>query len=155
MLIIRKAQQDDRSSIGNVHAAAVAGISTPLYTPEELQAWAIPKTPEDYETLISEREFYVAEENGLISGFGVLNKDIGLIEAVYVRPNVGRRGVGLELISALEETAIAHGLKCLRLNASLNAVPFYEKAGYVASERSTYRLSTGVEIACVPMQKEL
>jgi N-acetylglutamate synthase-like GNAT family acetyltransferase len=137
----------------NVHSAAVAGIRTALYTPEEIQAWAVPKKPESYEDSIRSKEFFVAEEDGIVKGFGVLNQDSAEVEAVYVSPNAGRRGIGLELLRKLEERARALGLGVLRLNASLNAVPFYQRAGYVAQEKSKYRLSTGLEIACVPMLK--
>lgn len=153
MLTIRRSRQEDCQSIGNVHAAAVAGIRTALYTPEEIQAWAVPKKRESYEESIRSKEFFVAEENGIIIGFGVLNQESAEVEAVYVSPGAGRRGIGLELLRKLEERAVVLGLGVLRLNASLNAVPFYKRAGYVAQEQSKYRLSTGVEIACVPMVK--
>ena len=154
MLKIRRAGQEDCYSIGNVHAAAVRGIRTTLYTPEEIQAWAVPRNPSSYEESISSKEFFVAEDGGAIVGFGVLNQEIVEVEAVYVTPGAGR-GIGLEVLRKLEERASALGLSMLRLNASLNAVPFYEKAGYVAQERSKYRLLTGVEIACVPMVKAM
>jgi putative acetyltransferase len=153
MLNIRRARREDCQSIGSVHAAAVRGIRTVLYTPEEIQAWAVPRKPESYEELIRAKEFFVAEVDGVIVGFGVLNQESAEVEAVYVSPDVGRRGIGLEVLRKLEERASALGLMALRLNASLNAVPFYEKAGYVAQERSKYRLLNGVEIACVPMVK--
>jgi len=137
----------------DVHSAAVAGICTDLYTPAEIQAWAVPKKPESYEESIRSKEFFVAEEHGTILGFGVLNQQTAEVEAVYVSPQAGRRGIGLELLRKLEERGGALGLGVLRLNASLNAVPFYKRAGYVAQQQSKYRLSTGVEIACVPMVK--
>ena len=141
--------------MGSVHTAAVGGICTSMYTPEELLAWAVPRTPESYEELIRSREFFVAEMDDVIVGFGVLNEKSAEVEAIYVSPVAGRRGIGLELLRALEERASSFGLEMLRLNASLNAVQFYEKAGYVAQERSKYRLLTGIEIACVPMVKLL
>lgn len=155
MLKIRRARQEDCHSIGIVHAAAVSGIRTGVYTPEEIQAWAVPKKPESYEESIRIKEFFVAEDEGVIVGFGVLNQEVAEVEAVYVSPEAGRRGIGLELLRKLEERASDLGIRELRLNASLNAVPFYEKAGYVAQERSKYRLLTGVEIACIPMVKAL
>ena len=155
MVNIRRARREDCQSIGSVHAAAVRGIRTNLYTPEEIQAWAIPRKPESYEESIRSKEFLVAEEGGVIVGFGVLNQERAEVEAVYVSPGAGRRGIGLEVLRRLEERARALGLGVLRLNASLNAVPFYERAGYVAQERSRYRLSTGVEIGCVPMVKTM
>jgi L-amino acid N-acyltransferase YncA len=153
MLTIRRSRHEDCQSIGNVHSAAVAGIRTTLYTPEEIQAWAVPKRLESYQESIRINEFFVAEEDGIIIGFGVLNPEDTVVEAVYVSPGAGRRGIGLALLRKLEERAHALGLGVLRLNASLNAVPFYKRAGYVAQEESKYRLSTGVEIACVPMVK--
>jgi putative acetyltransferase len=155
MLNIRGALQEDCQSIMSVHVAAVTGIRTSLYTPEEIQAWASPKKPESYEESIRSKEFYVAEEGDVIVAFGVLNQNSAEVEAVYVSPRAGRRGIGREVLLKLEERARALGLKELRLNASLNAVPFYKRAGYVAQEESKYRLSTGVEIACVPMVKAM
>lgn len=153
MLKIRRARQEDCHSIGKVHSAAVKGIRTAQYTPEEIQAWAVPRDPASYEDSIRAKEFFVAEDGDAIVGFGVLNQLIAEVEAVYVDPEAGRRGIGLEVLRNLEERARDLGLSELRLNASLNAVPFYEKAGYMAQERSKYRLLTGVEIACVPMVK--
>ncbi len=153
MLTIRRSRQEDCQSIGSVHSAAVAAIRTDLYTPEEIRSWAVPKKPESYKESIRSKEFFVAEEDGIILGFGVLNQESAEVEAVYVSPEAGRRGIGLELLRKLEERARALGLGVLRLNASLNAVPFYRRAGYLGQEVSKYRLTTGVEIACVPMVK--
>jgi putative acetyltransferase len=155
VVIIRKADQADCSSIAHVHTAAVRAISTSLYTPEEIEAWARPRTPEDYTQSIRTKEFYVAVGEGTIVGFGVLNQESREIEAVYVSPNVGSRGVGRMILCRLEDRARGLGLDELSLNASLNAVRFYQDAGYVAQEESKYRLSSGVEIACVPMCKSL
>lgn len=155
MLNIRKARREDCRIIAGVHAAAVGGIRTALYTPEEIRAWAVPKKPESYEESIVSKEFFVAEEGSVIVGFGVLNQKSAEVEAVYVSPGAGRRGIGLAVLRKLEERARANGISVLRLNASLNAVPFYERAGYAAQEVSKYRLATGVEIACVPMIKPM
>jgi N-acetylglutamate synthase-like GNAT family acetyltransferase len=138
-----------------VHVDAVTGIRTALYTPEEIQAWAAPKKPESYEELIRTREFFVAEDDEVIVGFGVLNQNSAEVEAVYVSPKAGRQGIGLKVLQKLEQRARTLGLEELRLNASLNAVPFYKRAGYAGKEESKYRLSTGVEIACIPMVKSL
>ena len=155
MLTIRRATQQDCPSIARVHTGAVAAIATDLYTPEELKAWAIPRSPESYAESIRDKEFYVAEDDDGIVGFGVLNQASSVVEAVFVSPEVTRRGVGLMVLEWLEQRARALGLESLSLNASLNAVPFYRRAGYAAQERSKYRLATGVEIPCVPMIKSL
>src|SRR5678816_4883990 len=115
MLKIRRARQEDCHSIGSVHTAAVTGIRTDEYTPEEIQAWAVPREPSSYEAYIRSKEFYVAEDEGAIVGFGVLNQEIGEVEAVYVSPTAGRRGIGLKVLGQLEARASDLGIKELRL----------------------------------------
>ena len=66
MLTIRKAREADCESISSVHTAAVRAIRTTLYTPEEIQAWATPKTPENYAESVRTKEFFVAVEGGAI-----------------------------------------------------------------------------------------
>jgi hypothetical protein len=63
--------------------------------------------------------------------------------------------MGLMILGQPEERARALGLEVVSLNASLNAVRFYKRAGYVAQEGSKYRLPSGVEIPCVPLVKRL
>ena len=157
MQCLRFAEHDKRIATRSAGCTPLPSLvyDTTLYTPEEIQAWAVPEDPASYEESIRSKEFYVAEDGDAIVGFGVLNPEIAEVEAVYVTPGTGRRGIGLEVLRKLEERARALGLSALTLNASLNAVPFYEKAGYVAQERSKYRLFTGVEIACVPMVKAI
>ncbi|HEX3281098.1 MAG TPA: GNAT family N-acetyltransferase [Pyrinomonadaceae bacterium] len=155
MLTIRRAQQEDCDSIARVHSAAVTGIRTTMYTAEELQSWGTPKKAESYQESIRTKEFFVADDDGVVMGFAILKPENGEVEAVYVSPKAGRRGVGLALLRKLDERARAHSLSVIHLYSSLNAVPFYKRAGYVAQEQSKYRLSTGVEIACVPMTKTI
>ncbi len=152
-MLIRKAQPEDCQFIRDVHCATVTAIRTSLYTAEEIQAWAVPKKLESYQESILTKEFLVAEDENAIIGFAVLNPESSEVEAVYVSPAAEGRGVGRELLRELENRAEVLGLEALRLNASLNAAPFYNKAGYVGAEQSKYRLSTGVEIACIPMVK--
>ncbi|MGH9905326.1 MAG: GNAT family N-acetyltransferase [Pyrinomonadaceae bacterium] len=92
MLKIRRAQKEDCQSISSVHVAAVTAIRTTLYTHEEIQAWAFPKKLESYEESVSTKQFFVAEEDGVIAAFGVLNPESAEVEAVYVSPKKGSRG---------------------------------------------------------------
>jgi GNAT superfamily N-acetyltransferase len=88
----------------------------------------------------------VAEEDGQIPGFGVLDLGRSLINATYVSPKAVRRGIGRSLVEAMESAAKQGGVSQLHLNSTLNAVPFYERLGYVQRKTASNRLPTGVEL---------
>src|SRR5262249_50102911 len=123
------------------------------YSPEEIEAFAAPRPIESYEQLVQTRDFYVATSDDVIVGFGVLNRETGMIDAVFASPEAKGQRVGLTLLQTLEKLARSLGIKTLSLNASLNAVGFYLKAGYEAQQESTYQLASGFRIRCVPMTK--
>jgi N-acetylglutamate synthase-like GNAT family acetyltransferase len=155
MFTVRRAKEEDSEGIWRVHMRAIRDIANSHYTPEEIEAWAGPRKPEHYVESIRNSEFYVAEEDGNVIGFGTLNYKQNEIEAVYVSPEVVRRRVGSAILRRLEERARDLGLKSLKMDASLNAVPFYRSAGYESQKGTKHRLASGVEIGCVLMTKEL
>jgi N-acetylglutamate synthase-like GNAT family acetyltransferase len=156
MFVVRRAKEDDGETIGHVHRRSIREICGALYPPEIIEAWAAPRKAEHYAKAIRDKDFFVAEDReGAVVGFGVLNREAREVEAVYVHPEVKRRGVGMKILRALEAVARDAGLETLRLNASLNGIPFYERAGYVWREEGAHRLANGAEIACVLMDKRL
>ena len=155
MFTIRRARQEDKGAIWRVHGEAIRGTCAGHYPPEVIEIWAGRLRPEKYAEAIDRFEFFVAEEGGAVVGFGELGPEAGAIQGLYVSPEVKGRGVGRELLCALEERARAYGLKSLRLTSSLNAVPFYERAGFEAVGELTETIGPGVERASVRMFKEL
>jgi len=155
MPTIRRARQEDREAIWRVHGGAIRGTCAGHYPPEVIEIWAGRLRPEKYAGAIDKYEFFVAEEGGVVVGFGELGPEAGAIQGLYVSPEVKGRGVGWKLLCTLEERARAYGLKSLRLTSSLNAVPFYERAGFRAVEELTEIIGPGVERASVRMFKEL
>lgn len=156
MFVIRRATEDDSEAIGDIHRRSIRELCAALYPPEVIEAWAAPRKAEHYSQSIRTKDYFVAEDaEGTVVGFSVLCRERCEVDAVYVHPAVKRRGLGMRLLRALEELARASGIETLRLNASLNGVPFYERAGYEWLEPGAHRLPNGVEIACVLMSKRL
>jgi len=155
MFTIRRARQEDKEAIWRVHGSAIRGSCAGHYPREVIEVWAGRLRAEKYAEAIDRYEFFVAEEGGAVVGFGELGPEAGAIQGLYVSPDVSGRGVGRKLLSTLEERARAHGLKSLRLTSSLNAVPFYERAGFEAVGELTETIGPGVERASVRMFKEL
>ncbi|MDQ2734459.1 MAG: GNAT family N-acetyltransferase [Pseudomonadota bacterium] len=59
------------------------------------------------------------------------------------------------MLAQLEASARTLGIAELSLDASLNAVSFYERAGYSAAAESDHELAPGVSIPCIAMRKDL
>jgi putative acetyltransferase len=155
MFTIRRAMQEDKEAIWRVHGSAIRETCASHYPREVIDVWAGRLRPEKYAEAIERHDFFVAEEDGRVVGFGELGREAAAIQGLYVSPEVKGRGVGRRLLSALEERARSYGLKSLRLTSSLNAVAFYERAGFKAVEELTEAIGPGVERASVRMFKEL
>ena len=153
-ITIRRARQEDRGAIWHVHTRAIREVCRSHYSERELQIWTEVLKPDRYTEQIRKGPFYVAVQDGSIIGFGNLNQKSGEIEALYVAPDHVGRGVGMGILQALENVALNSGLKLLRLSSSLNAVRFYEMAGYKPQRPKRWLLPSEM-VVCVPMIKEL
>jgi GNAT superfamily N-acetyltransferase len=111
--------------------------------------------PDVFGELIRTKEFFVAECDGLVIGFGFLDQEARQIEAIFVAPSFVRHGIGSALLGMLERTAQEAGCTSLRLSASLNAVAFYNAAGYRAEKEATWQHPSGFALPCVHMQKTI
>jgi ribosomal protein S18 acetylase RimI-like enzyme len=155
MLTLRKAIAEDCESVWRVFTRAVRGLARSHYTPEQVEAWAALRGPEDFVGPIEQQIFFVAEEHSEVVGYGQLDATTGVVGAVYVVPEIAGRGAGRLLLAALEVKAREAGLEALRLRASLNAVGFYRHMGYAVEREEAHRLPSGVEFAVVQMVKSL
>lgn len=157
---IRPAVPDDAEAIVAVHYAAVHGTAAADYDEETCRSWS---PPVDGERLAAYRHSEAAEgwlsmvavSSGRVVGFAMIVPDMSELRAVYVAPDVGRRGIGARLLREAESLARAHGLCALRLDSSLTAERFYAAHGYVSQGRAEHTLRSGVRMACVPMRKVL
>jgi putative acetyltransferase len=155
MVTVRRARPEDGDEIGRVHRSSIRELCGGHYAPEKIEVWARPRPPGHYERAILDKEFYVAEEGGEIVGFGTLNAETCEVEAVYVGPAAAGRGVGIKILLTLEGRARELGLEGLRLDSSLNAVGFYERAGFRVEGVGEHRLGGAVDIPCAHMSKRL
>ncbi|SIR16342.1 putative acetyltransferase [Haladaptatus litoreus] len=158
MASIRPATEADAKAILDLHVASIRAFGPERYRDEQVEAWATkPLGSAPYrESVRNEFEhIVVAEVNGQIAGFGRLDYGNAVVDAVYVHPDFARDGVGSALLSHLESKAAAKTIDSLSLRASLNAVPFYEQAGYERVETLSHETTGGVELACVEMTKNL
>ena len=152
---IRAAVGDDAEAVWRVHTASIRGLCAGWYTEQEIAVWTGRLIAEAYRRAIEAHVMVVAERGGAVVGFGELDLERAEIVAVYVLPEVAGTGVGSDLLAHLEETARAADRARLTLCASLNAEAFYARRGWRAGAREKHRLTPGVAVDCVRMDKDL
>lgn len=128
----RSAGPLDGAGLLRVHVDAIRAVPTVFYSDEVKASWAHGLSPEGYaRSMAAGEEFEVAiNVAGAIVGFcGV--KD-GCIYGLYVHPSAQGRGIGRRLTAGGERRAAIQrpSASIWPLDASLNAVPFYESIGY-------------------------
>jgi putative acetyltransferase len=158
---IRPSTPDDAEGILHAHYSAVHETATKDYSELILNVWSRPVDAQriaahrtKMETDKSIISFVAVDEFGKVLGFGELVPPETL-GAIYVAAPVGRCGVATGLFKTLEAKARELGMKVLKMDSSLTAVPFYTRHGFRELERKTHRLADGLMMACINMEKRL
>ena len=154
---LRRALVSDREAIRDLHTSSIRTLCRDFYSAEQIEAWSGFLKPESYRLILEDtgRHVWVAEVSGALAGFGQLNPVSRELEALYVHPDHAGRGIGRALLSHLEGLARKAGVASLRLTATLNAVPFYERSGWVVASRGMHTHPSGLALACAFMTRDL
>lgn len=154
MLVVRKAKQEDKKSMWDVQVNSIKEICKSHYTQDEIQAWLGLLKPKRFKETIESKAVFVAIDGDDIVGFGQLDQENGHIEDLYVRPDHAKRGVGMKILLTLEDVAKRSGSLLLHGNSTLNAIRFYEKAGFKLTRQMKYLLPNNM-VACIHIVKKL
>lgn len=122
--------------------------------PEIIAAWCESKTPGHLQAAFGDPNLHWILANlpdDSPVGIGLLSA-AGVIMALYVHPEVVRRGVGSLLLSALTKEASARGLTRLELESTSTAHAFYLRHGFM--DVRTPVLHFGC-VRAFPMEKSL
>jgi GNAT superfamily N-acetyltransferase len=151
----RRATRQDAASIWRVRTRAIEAIPQSYYDEQDIARWARAGMPDAFEDVIVSSNVVVAEQDRQIIGWGLLDKSASQVEAVFVHPDSQRRGVASRILAIIEVIACSTGVRSLTLSSTLNAVPFYEHAGFQRHSRTKYHHPDGFDLDCVVMVKEL
>lgn len=146
---IRQGTPKDAFATWKVLKAAVTPLIGRPYSRDQVDAWI----DDEWGSSISAHTMLVAESQGRIIGFARFNGEE--LEALYVHPDEAGHRVGELLLASVEQAASARHVGTLHLDAALNAVPFYQAAGYQAVGQSMPRFDNGVALPCLRMQKKI
>jgi GNAT superfamily N-acetyltransferase len=151
---IRKACADDAAAAWEIRKAAILSQCQGHDAPELLAIWTDGAITGEFVQFVVEH-LYVATEGEAVVGTGMIDRDTGRLDAIMVRPNMMRQGIGRQMLTFLEDIARAAGLTELTLDSTLNAAEFYRSCGFVGEAKGTYRSPRGITLDCIPMVKSL
>ena len=154
-ITLRPALPFDIAALWALRTVAVRVSCATHYAPEQIAAWTASPVPPAYAAMLAAGGGVVAMWDEAIAGYAMLNVDKHEVDAVFVDPARAGLGIGRQLLMALEQLARQRGMARLRLSASLNAVPFYQAAGFVALRAEAYAHPSGISLASVAMEKVL
>lgn len=151
----RPATEADLAVLWALRTRAVRISCASHYPPEVIDTWSAAAPPATMPLLVRAGGGIVAEDAGRLLGYAVLDAETGEVDAVFVDPGAHGQGIGRALLAALEAMARAQDLDRLFLSASLNAVPFYERAGFRALRERLVPHRSGIAIQALQMEKRL
>lgn len=158
MVQIREGQEGDSEGIFKTHVASVDGVDGTAYNEEERAVWKAGAASVTYTFDDPEAVFLVAETDDEIVGFAEASFENRELEMLYVDPAYQSRGVATLLSDEVERRLRSRGVGPLYVEASMNAVPFYERVGYerVGTHQKQITIDgDSVEMEMVDMKKEL
>ena len=154
-ITLRPALPDDIVALWALRTVAVRVSCATHYAPEQIAVWTASPVPPAYAAMLAAGGGIVAMQDDAITGYAMLDANKQEVDAVFVDPACACLGIGKRLLAALELLARQRGIVRLHLSASLNAVPFYAAAGFVALREEAYAHPSGISLASVAMEKAL
>jgi GNAT superfamily N-acetyltransferase len=170
------AQRGDLPALQQIVAGSVRQLSRGFYSQQQIES-ALHYVFGIDSTLIADQSYFVARIDQEIAGCGGWSRrnrlyggdqhasssegmldparDAARIRAFFVVPAYARRGVASALYERCASAASSAGYRRLELMATLPGVPFYERMGFVAIERSVDRLPDQCEVEFVRMQRSI
>jgi GNAT superfamily N-acetyltransferase len=158
MLEIRALSVDDLSTARYVVDTAFARGAKDYYSAADIEAFGeFVRTPLYGDVLLGNRAYgaWVGSEMIGVAAWsiGEGKSPTARILALFVRPPFGGEAIGTRLVEYLEDEARAAGYRALETSATLNAVSFFERLGYLETRRGAWGLPSGREMPMAFMRK--
>lgn len=150
----REGVPEDGRGLLSVHTRAIEIVSVKDYGPDVARSWAHGLTPEGYaRSMAGGERFEVAVNDGAIIGFCGIKP--GVICGLFVDPDHMRRGVATQLLSHALNWMSAQQCERVEIEATLTAIPFYQRHGFRALARKNKPTRGGLDMALVDMDRPL
>lgn len=128
--IIREIKIEDVEEVTSFVRRCIKEVNSKVYPAEVINYIHNYYSPEFLKSIINKKHIIVYEENSKVFGTASINLEERYISSVFVDPDHHHKGIGTQLMNAIEDYAKDKRLKKVYLNASLNAENFYKDRGY-------------------------
>jgi putative acetyltransferase len=130
MINVRLFKAQDAEQIARLFHETIREINIRDYSNSQVRAWAPDNIHfRNWVEVCSNRFTYVADDEGVIAGFGELEPN-GHIDCFYCHKNYQRCGVGSQIYRAIETKAVELPVNRLFTEASITAKPFFQRQGF-------------------------
>ena len=145
---IRYFRDSDADDVSTIVLRNLREVNSKDYPSEVIEDIASCSLPEHYISHSRQqyRETFVAETEGKVVGTASLARDNRTTDeeyiclTVFVHPEYHGKGIGRALMERIEDAACGKGAKVLHVPASITALPFYRKLGYIEDATAQFNL---------------
>ena len=133
--VIRPARLGDGAAVFEITKRSVEGLARGSYPDDVIDDWMGARSPEFYEKLITRSRMFVAERSdGTV--VALVDTVPGEVTRLFILPEAAGKGLGKRLLALGIEKASENFDGPVRVEATLNAVDFYKKHGFVTVHRA-------------------
>lgn len=141
-LDFRRATAGDVDAIADAHRDSITELRAQHYPPYIVLEWAGVVRPELYLDAMGRGEVFFVATGTLAGHAAVLGFSSDYVidggrhgTSAYIRGVVARQGIGSRLLSLAESYGRARGETSVEIEATLGAVEFYRRHGFVEMKR--------------------
>ncbi len=158
LLEIRPLSVDDLSTARYVIGAAFARSAKEHYSVSDIDAFAAFVRSPHYADILLGNHAYAAWVGSEMVGVAAWSASeaqspTARVLALFVHPLFAGHGIGTRLAEFLKDEAAAAGYRALEASATINAVPFFERLGFLEIRRSVWALPSERDLPIVLMRE--
>lgn len=148
----RGGRADDAPALWALRTRCVRELCRSHYPDAVIARWSASPPPPRYPGLIAEGGCVVADDvQGRLLGYGILVLQDNEVDALFVAPEQAGKGLGQAVLQRL--LALADPQRDVLLSASLNAVAFYRRAGFLDEGEQAYLHPSGITLEARRMRR--
>jgi ribosomal protein S18 acetylase RimI-like enzyme len=137
---ITKLQKNQLDTVVNIHKTCVSETNSKVYPKPVIQEWLNQINANNIVEQLSNSEWIVAKTNDTLLGFAQYSVEDGYLYQINVLPDFQGQQLGKRLFEYIEKEFKDKGVDEIKLNSTLNAVPFYKKLGFTELEPISFLL---------------